>query len=112
MRKLVKIFSLEDVNLGEDLAELSKRVSAVVTDLGVSGEASSRLDGKDCLCDGYCGVSLHEGSIDMEVPLAVDLTDVIDEQFNPEGRVEEYGYAGLVGLLGSFGEDFFGCFDS
>ena len=112
VRKLVKIFSLEDVNLGEDLAELSKRVSAVVTDLGVSGEASSRLDGKDCLCDGYCGVSLHEGSIDMEVPLAVDLTDVIDEQFNPEGRVEEYGYAGLVGLLGSFGEDFFGCLDS
>ena len=113
VRKLVKIFSLEDVNLGEDLAELSKRVSAVVTG-SCSGDGTSSKSGRqDCCCDGHCGISLNADSIDMtEVPLAIDPMDVEEEKFVLGDLVDKHGYVGLTGLLGSCGEAFFGCLDS
>ena len=92
VRKLVKIFSLEDVSLGEDLAELSKRVSAVVTGFGAGAESSLKSRCQDCCCEGHCGISMHTDSIDItEVPLAIDPMDVEEEKFVLETLVEKHG---------------------
>ena len=78
--KLVRIFSFEDVNLGEDLAELSKRVSTVVTGFCAGCETSSNSGCQDCCCEGHCGISMHTDSFDITgVPLAIDPKDVIEE---------------------------------
>ena len=46
------------------------------------------------------------------MPLAIDPTEVIGEELNLGSHVANRGRVGLIGLLGSFGEDFFGCLDS
>ena len=112
VRKLVRIFSLEDVNLGEDLAEVSRRVSAAAGSSGAVGVASLKSGCQECCCEDHCGLSLHEDAIEIkEMPLAILPTEVIGEELNPGSHVEDHGRVGLIGLLGSIGEDFFGCLD-
>ena len=116
VRKLIKIFSLEETSVADDLAELDRREKQHNGAGGVSAEVSSTMFGdqlprpafwnqcKVCCCQDHCGYSLHlSAKVKQEVvPMAMDTEGM---SMNTLMAMEEEQTSDEMGLMG-------GVFDS
>ena len=117
VRKLIKIFSLEETSVADDLAELDRREKQYHgRGQGMSAEVTSSMLGdqlprslfwnqcKVCCCQEHCGYSLHlSAKVKQKVlPMAVDTKGMYLDTLM---ALEEEQASGEMGLMG-------GVFDS
>ena len=114
IRKLVKVFSIEESRLNEDLEEVARRIQVTV---GVSRCFSGdvpceEFKCKNCCCSFHCGVSLHfpKGAKMEDVALAFessvdeeDMMRFLEEDVANRNENEEMDF---YTLLDSVGVDF------
>ena len=105
VRKIVKIFSLEETNVAEDLAELARREKTVPTVANVGRqEDSSKFFWRrctSCCCDEHCKYCLHLSSRvkQEEVPVLFDDKSLSLRMMHAMEETENTVDVGLFGTL-------------
>ena len=114
IRKLVKVFSIEETGLNDDLEEVARRIQVTA---GVARSFAGDVPGenfkcKNCCCSLHCGLSLHspKGAKMVDVALAFE-SNVDEEDMNhfleeDEANRHEDEEMDFYTLLDSVGVDF------